>query len=255
LLDEVAVALGAGLVGAFVVAPWAAQEVQRWIGWRVVLPLLLGRVPAWPEVKGAGGGTDLPYLRPIQVLTGTAFAVLGLRFGWSLSLVPMLILATGLVAISVVDIVCWRIPSRFVYLTGGGVLAWAAFAALVGGEPRSLVGAAIGAAVYLLFLGGLHLVSPRLLGFGDVRLGGLIGLGVGWMGWDPNFPLSEPVSWSLFALVVASLVGMMAGIVVLVVRWRQRRLSGRAWREPYPFGPWLCVGGLVTILLAAPGPV
>jgi leader peptidase (prepilin peptidase)/N-methyltransferase len=257
-LEVVSAALASGVAGVWLVGPWLARAVQRWIGWRVVLPLLLGWVPAWPAVKERpprGGWAGPPYRGPVRMATGVAFAVVGLRLGWSIALLPVLSLVCGLVAIATVDLVCWRIPSRFVYVTGAAVLAGAAIGAVVAGEPRSLQGAAVGAAAYLVFLGGMHLVSPRLLGFGDVRLGGLIGLGVGWMGWDATFPVSQPLSWALFSMVVASLAALAAGLVVLAVRRRQRRLSGRVWREPFPYGPWLCLGALVAILAAAPGPV
>ncbi len=185
--------------------------------------------------------------------TGLLFAVVGLRVGWSAALVPVLVLVAGLVAVSAVDLLCWRIPARFVYLTGLGALAGMVAAALVAGEPRSLVGAAAGAGVYLSVLGGMHLIAPGQMGFGDVRLGGLIGLVVGWIGWDADHPIGASLSWALFALTLASFVGAVAGVVVLVLRRRARRLSGRVWREAYPFGPWLCAGAVAAILAAAPG--
>jgi leader peptidase (prepilin peptidase) / N-methyltransferase len=254
----VALAVAAGLFGALVVGPWLARAAQRWIGWRVVLPMLLGFVPPWSAVSPRQAGSVAikpPYQRPLAAVTGLVFAVVGLRFGWSIGLLPVLVLLAGLVAVSAVDLVCWRIPARFVYLAGAGVVAGLVVAAVVGDVARSLVGAAVGAGVYLLVLGGLHLLSPRYMGFGDVRLGTLIGLVVGWMGWDTSYPVSGPLSLALFAMTIASLIASVAGAFVLILRRRARRLSDRPWREPYPFGPWLCVGALIAILAAAPGPV
>jgi leader peptidase (prepilin peptidase)/N-methyltransferase len=252
----VALAVLAGVLGGLVVGPRIAETVQRWIGWRVVLPLLLGWVPPRSETRPAriGASAHPPYQRSISVVTGVMFALVTLRFGWSVALPPVLILVAGLVALSTVDLVCWRVPSRFVYWTGAGVVGGLAIAAAAIGEPGSLVGAAVGGGVYLAMLGVMHLAAPGQMGFGDVRLGALIGLVVGWMGWDSAYPVYGPLGWALFGLIVASLLGTVAGLVVLAVRHRAKRLSGRFWRESYPYGPWLCLGGLIAILAAAPGP-
>lgn len=256
---DLLLALIAGLVGVVLVGPRIADEVQWWIGWRVVLPLLLGSVPPRSQMatswtyRASTGAAARRYVRPITIVTGLAFAVAGLRFGWSVGLLPVLVLIPGLVAASTVDFVCWRIPARFVYLTSAGVLVAFGVAIAVSAPPRSIVGALIGAGLYLALLGGMHLVSPRSLGFGDVRLGGLIGLVVGWTGWVSEHPIAGPLNWTLLALMAGSLVGSVAGVVVLVLRRRERRLSGKSWREPYPYGPWLCVGGFLAILSAGPG--
>jgi leader peptidase (prepilin peptidase)/N-methyltransferase len=132
-----------------------------------------------------------------------------------------------------------RIPTRFVYVTAGLVLAGAAAVAVVHGSPDRLVGAAVGAVVYGGFLLVLHLVSPRSLGFGDVRLATLIGAAVGWCAWRLDHPWLAPVQGVLNAALLAGVVGSLAGLVLMVVRGRDR---------PFPFGPALALGGLVVVL-------
>jgi leader peptidase (prepilin peptidase)/N-methyltransferase len=255
-VERAVIGLVAAVIGGFVVGPRLADAVQRWIGWRVVLPLMLGFVPARADLGPPVRRTDrgARSVRAIQLVTAVVFGIVGARLGWSAALVPILILSAGLVALSAVDLACWRIPSRFVYLTGTGVVAGLVAASLAAGEPEALVGMAVGGGSYLVLLGSLHLLSPRMLGFGDVRLGVLIGLAVGWMGWRADYPVYASVSWTMLSMFIASLVGTVAGVVVLAGRRRARRLSDRPLSEPYPFGPWLCAGGLIAILLAAPGP-
>ena len=65
--------------------------------------------------------------------------------GWSVVLVPVLALVTGLVAMSAVDLVVMRIPTRFVYVTALRVLAGAALVAVLEGPARRLAGAGVGA--------------------------------------------------------------------------------------------------------------
>jgi len=166
----------------------------------------------------------------------------GVAVGWSASLVAVLLFLTGLVAASAVDLACGRIPTRFVYLTGVPVGVAMVVASLVDGEPGSLAGGLVGAGLVMVTLGSLWLASPRMLGFGDVRLGTLVGLVVGWVGWTADEPVLDPLTWVVRAMLAAGVLGSIAGGVLLVVRRRN---------QSYPFGPWLSVGGAIAVLLAA----
>lgn len=263
------------LVGVLVVGPFVNHLVVRWIGWRVVLPQLTGTVAARadlgrPRVACAACGS--PLARPVlvvptcswvalggrcrecrapigarwplavELVVGASWGLAGLAVGWSAALVPVLVFLAGLVAASAVDLACGRIPTRFVYLTGVPVVLAMVVAAVVDGEPRSLLGGLVGAALVLVTLGALWLLSPRMLGFGDVRLGTLIGLVVGWVGWTADEPVLDPLTWVVRALLIAGVLGSLAGGVLLVVRRRN---------QAYPFGPWLSLGGAIAVLLAA----
>jgi leader peptidase (prepilin peptidase)/N-methyltransferase len=78
----------------------------------------------------------------------------------------------------------------------------------------------------------VHLVSPAGLGMGDVKLGLLLGAGLG-----------RYVVLGLFAgLLAASAAG-----VVLLVR------EGRAARKrTMPMGPFLALGAIVALFIGAP---
>jgi leader peptidase (prepilin peptidase)/N-methyltransferase len=266
------------VLGALVVGPALNHAVVRWIGWRVVLPQLTGEVApvaalghprvacascgaplarpvwalpsfGWLALRGRCPGCRAPHpaawgrrALAVELSTGVLWGLAGLAFGWSAQLVPVLILLAGLVAASAVDLACGRIPTRFVYLTGVPVAATMVAAALVDGEPGSLVGGLVGAGLVMVCLGSLWLLSPRMLGFGDVRLGTLIGLVVGWVGWTADEPVLDPLTWVVRAMLVAGVLGSIAGGVLIVVRRRS---------QAYPFGPWLSIGGVVAVLLAA----
>lgn len=243
------------------------------MGWRVALPLVdgwvvpyrsLGRprvhcrrcgaplapfgLPAfsWLGRRGRCGQCREPIARwvlGVEVATGVIFALVGWRVGWSVALVPVLALATGMVATSAVDLWCSRIPTLFVYATGLAVGAGIVLATATSGEweTGSLRGALIGAGTYLFVLGALWLASPRFLGFGDVRLGVVVGLAVGWVGWSDGHPIDGPLNLTFAALMGGSLAGSLVGVVLMA---RRRR------NQPFPFGPWLSLGGLVAILAA-----
>ena len=87
-----------------------------------------------------------------------------------------------------------------------------------------------------LALGGgllaIAMISPRSLGMGDVKLGGLIGLVMGALGW-------RYVAVAAFAAV---LLGGVVGIVALA--------AGKGRKSAIPFGPSLAAGATVAALLA-----
>lgn len=118
---------------------------------------------------------------------------------------------------AIVDVRTRRLPDALVALGGVPTLAGAA-AAAVQGSPTVAPGAAIGA---LGFGGPLlvaHLATPSGIGFGDVKLAGVLGAAIGVV--DPRL--------GILALCIAA--GLTASVGVL----RQA--------TTLPFGPGLVVG-------------
>ena len=205
---------------------------------------LAGPVALLPSVVVAGRCLTCRVPRPrwfavVEVATGALYGLAAFSLGWSPELPAVLVLLAGLVAVSAVDLVCLRIPTTFVHVAGGVTLVAVGLAAVVAGPAEALVGAAIGGGLYAGFLGIFYLVSPAMLGLGDVRLAALIGTVVGWLAWTPDRQVEGPLAGVLAAAIVAGLVGTLAGTALLVVR-RQNR--------PFPFGPAMAVGAIVAIL-------
>jgi leader peptidase (prepilin peptidase)/N-methyltransferase len=133
------------------------------------------------------------------------------------------------VVLTVIDVRTHRLPDR---LVGPGVcwlLVTLTLAAVVTGQPgalgRAVLGGLASAIGYLL----LGLARAGGLGLGDVKLGGLLGLWLGWFGWSAV--LAGPVAAFVLGGVFAS---------VLLV-------AGRAGRKSaFAFGPWMLVGAAVA---------
>ena len=84
---------------------------------------------------------------------------------------------------------------------------------------------------YLLLL-ALRLATPRGVGFGDVKLAGVLGMYGGWLGWS---------AWTL-SLLTASLYAGVVGVVLLA--------SGRAGPVSWvAMGPYLVAGALTAALV------
>ncbi len=116
---------------------------------------------------------------------------------------------------------------------GGAAVVAATMAGVATGDMGPMGDSLIGGAVY----GGpwlaLHLVDRRLVGFGDVKYGGVLGLLIGLV----------DVSTATWAVLVAGL-----GLVVTVVVARRRPDQGRA-----ALGPALLAGASVAIAIGAVG--
>ncbi len=101
----------------------------------------------------------------------------------------------------------------------------------------ALVRAVLAAAAALALSAGAAAISPAALGFGDVKLLGLLGLVLGWFGWGVL----------LAGIFLGLLVG--AGVSVLLV------VTGRAgWRSTVPFGPPLLAGAVLALVIGAVPP-
>jgi len=106
-----------------------------------------------------------------------------------------------------------------VVLATGGLADWHALVRAL----ACLVGS------YLLYF-LLALASPSSLGFGDVKLSGLIGLVLGW--------------WSVSQAVIAVLAAFLVGGVAALVMLAGRRVG---LRSHIAFGPSMLVGAFVSL--------
>src|SRR5699024_2872321 len=92
---------------------------------------------------------------------------------------------------------------------------------------RSMLAGAALAGAYLV----LALISPSGLGMGDVKLAGMIGVVLGWYGWE------EVLTGTIAAFVLGGLFA-----VVLLVSARANRKTQVA------FGPWMIAGAVVGLV-------
>jgi leader peptidase (prepilin peptidase)/N-methyltransferase len=198
-------------------------------------------VPFQPWLARLGRG-DLP-LRwlLVELAMVAAFVALALRFGASVALVPLLVLASCLVTVSVVDLQLLRIPDRITFPALALSVPLIVVASVVADQPDAIRAALVGMVVYFLLLFVPHLVYPKGMGFGDVKLALVMGLYLGWLGWSPAAPLAGPVRLILYALVLGSALGALFGIAVALATRR---------RGAFPFGPALALACFAMVLLA-----
>ena len=139
------------------------------------------------------------------------------------------------VVLAQVDLAVHRLPDRVTVPAYAAVATALVVDGLALGTWAALLRAALAGAAAFGLATGAAVLSPRGLGFGDVKLLGLLGLVLGWVGWG-----------ALLAGVFLGLVTGAAASVTLVA-------AGRAgWRTALPFGPPLLVGAAVALSVAGP---
>lgn len=171
----------------------------------------------------------------VEVLTAAIFATVALRFGPGAALPAFFYLAAISVALTFIDLDVHRLPDAIVlpsYVVSGVLLAGAA---LTGGSwgpyARGWAAAAILYAAYF----ALAVAYPAGMGFGDVKLAGVLGLHLGWLGWGQL----------ALGAFLAFFLGGVVGLALIA--------TGRATRKSaIPFGPFMLVGALVAVLVGEP---
>jgi leader peptidase (prepilin peptidase)/N-methyltransferase len=214
----------------------ACSTVGLVVGW--FLDPVITRVPRKQSVFGPPADDEPPPSMArrvfVTVLTGALFGATAARFDDSWLLPGYLVLTAALVALAVIDFETYLLPNRIVYPLTGSALVLFAFGALADGDfDAYLRGLLAGAIAFVIFL-VLHLVSPRSMGFGDVRLSFTLGLSLGLLGWGEM----------VLGLFLGFCYGAVIGLVLIAFRVRGKN-------QAIPFGPFLVAGTITAILVGS----
>jgi leader peptidase (prepilin peptidase) / N-methyltransferase len=164
------------------------------------------------------------------IVAGVAAAAIGAVLGIDAGLPAWVYLCVVGVALSFID---WRtklLPFWIVAPSYAVVATSLIIAALATTDWESLTRAAIGlAATFGIFL-LMWLVYPKGLGYGDVRLSGVLGMALAWEGWTQL----------VFGLYAAFLLGGVVGGILSAFKVVDRK--------GYPFGPFLLFGAWLAMM-------
>jgi leader peptidase (prepilin peptidase) / N-methyltransferase len=198
-----------------------------------IIPLV-----SWVRTRGACRHCGEPFgaWHPAaELITAALFALMGLRFGPSPVLPAFCYLAAVAVALAFIDTGHRRLPDMLTLPSYPVALLLLGAAALAtangtGDLIHAIAGLACASAFYLV----LALIYPAGIGWGDVKLSGLLGLYLGWIG------------------TAALVIGLAAGFVLAGVTGIGLIAAGKATRKSQiPFGPFMLAGALAVIAVGA----
>ncbi|HYJ68568.1 MAG TPA: A24 family peptidase [Nocardioidaceae bacterium] len=217
-----------------VVAAALAAAVAAAVGSQ--LPAVIARLP---EPKDAAEDkplyVDLARARGLgvwcAVIAGLAAGTLGAVLGFDAGLPTWTFLCVIGVGLSFID---WRtklLPIRVVMPSYAIVAGSLLIAASATSDWDSLIRAAIGWAATFGIFALMWLIYPKGLGYGDVRLSGVLGMALAWQGW-PEL---------VIGLYAAFLIGGLVGAVLSALKIVDRK--------GYPFGPFLLFGAWLAVAI------
>ena len=192
-------------------------------------------VAGWLLLKGRCRGCEVKISARypiVEASTAMLFAVMALRFGYDPALPAYLYLAAVGLALALIDLDCKRLPDALTlpsYPVAAVLLGVAALAGSDSGEwTRALLG---GVAMYAVYF-TLCFAYPAGMGFGDVKLAGVLGLYTGWLGWG---------AWAV-GLFSGFFLGGVFGIALIALKKGGRKTA-------VPFGPFMLAGVLLAVLV------
>lgn len=206
----------------------------------IAIAAALCAAAAWlltPWARRIADSSSKWLLRWVPAMLGAAFGAgsAAVADHWAV-LLALGALSVGCALLIAVDLAVFRLPDAIVWPTTGLVLALLLVAAIVTAEW-----ARFGTAVLAMVVVGvgyfiLAFISPTSLGLGDVKLSLVLGLVLGWFGWQ--------------AVFFGILGGFIALAVVALALMAVRRAS---IKSDLAFGPWMIVGAAAGLALATVG--
>ncbi|MGW2748426.1 prepilin peptidase [Streptomyces sp. NPDC001450] len=238
LLIIVAAALWGGGTGLLISRAAYRFSVAPDESWRTACPAghpITGLGRGWVgRARCADGCQYGPNTALVAAITALACATLAGAAGVRPELGVWLLLAPVGVLLAAVDLAVHRLPDVLTLPLATATLMLLAVTTLLPGAKgrwtTALLGSLVLAAGYFI----LFLISPKGVGFGDVKLALCLGAVLGWYGW---------------AIVLAGtfagfLLGAFYGVGLILARRAGRTTS-------IPFAPFLLGGALIGMLLGA----
>lgn len=182
----------------------------------------------------------LAYSRPlptvVELATAAALALLAGRFAGRPELMAFCFVAMLGITLAAIDASTQRLPDRLTLPGYPVLLILLGIAAALRHDAWPLLGAVIGSASLAVTFLALALLRPADMGGGDIKLAGLLGLALGWLGWR-TLVAGTALGFALAAV---------AGISLLIARRATLRTA-------ISFGPFLVSGALLAIVAAGGG--
>jgi len=190
-------------------------------------------VISWLLLKGrcrSCGAKISPRYPLIELTCSGLFAGTAARVGINWALPAFLVMMASLLALAAIDLELMVLPKRIIYPSLGAMAVILTGTTTYYHEWHRLEIAAACAGSWFLIFFLLNLISPRALGFGDVRLAPLLGLGLGWFG----------IRYVILGFFAANLIGAVVGVTLIALKKMKRN-------QPIAYGVFLAIGAGIAV--------
>lgn len=167
----------------------------------------------------------------VELLTAVVFVALTVAIGPAWELPAYLYLGAVGVALAVIDIDTQKLPNVLTLPSYPVALVLLLIPTVADGAWDSYIRAIFGGLALCAFYFCLWFIYPRGMGLGDVKLAGVLGMYLGWLGWS--------------YVLVGGFLGFVLGTLVSIPLIMFRK-AGR--KTKIPFGPFMLAGTLLAIL-------
>jgi leader peptidase (prepilin peptidase) / N-methyltransferase len=176
------------------------------------------------------GAAISPRYLVVEVLGAVLFGGLAARMGFVWELPAYLVFLSSLLALSCIDLELLVLPKRVIYPALILVTTLLAVASAATHDwDRLLIGGVCATAWFAVFF-VMNFTSPRILGFGDVRLAPLLGVALGWIGWR----------YVVLGFFAGNLIGAIIGLSLIAAQRMKRE-------QPVPYGVFLSAGAALAV--------
>jgi leader peptidase (prepilin peptidase)/N-methyltransferase len=190
-------------------------------------------VLSWLLLRGRCRSCHSPISRRyplVELACSALFAGAAARLGYNWDLPAMLVLLASLLALACIDVELLLLPKLIVYPALAGVTGLLILAALLTNDWSRLGVASLCAVGWFVVFFALNFANPRYLGFGDVRMAPMLGLGLGWLGWR----------YVVLGFFAGNLIGALTGIALIATKRMSRD-------QQIPYGVFLALGAAFAI--------
>jgi leader peptidase (prepilin peptidase)/N-methyltransferase len=188
----------------------------------------------WFALRCQQCGASLGVPLVLELATATVLTLMLGRFGGQPDMIAFGFFGALGVALAAIDIAVKRLPDPLTLPAYPILIVMLAIAAFVSndiaGLGRALLGCVALSGCFLV----LALIRPGQLGGGDIKLAGLTGLILGWLGWPAL----------IFGTALAFVLSAIVGLTLLATR----RVT---LRSAMSFGPFMVAGALLAALMSA----
>ena len=150
-------------------------------------------------------------------------------------LAAFLYLAAITIALALIDLETHTLPNAIVLPSYAVGIVLLSLSGYFNSDYRAIIRAIVGGTVMWLLYLAMALMYPDGMGFGDVKFAGVLGLFLGYLGWDVL------VTGAFAAFVLGGLFA-----ISLILLRKSNLKSG------IPFGPWMLAGAWLGVFFGVP---